>query len=736
MLQHPRMNILTLALIMVAQQQPALAPQPRDTIYSSPAVESIVNRAAELNSRVPAGLESYRARVETELSFVRAEPDGRETLLQLEQVASDVYWRRDGGVLQRMLGYRSQTLGASFSGLSFFDVPWLVPILYGERIDLVRTGGPAYTEGGALLRRRALHPFAPTREDVYRFSGGDTVDVITLPRRVIPIVRIRVEPRAQPRLPTLLFHGDIDLDLTRMHIVRMQGRLIPSGRARSALDVVAQGVLFVSFETAEYDEGYWLPRTQRFEAQAVTRLGEERVLFRAVSRFVDIHTNDPDAIRLAADPIDFPYGRIEGDDDLGALGGFGEWRLGLGDLNAEVDARDFDLYAPPAFARTGPPRLGFGARYFSHLLRLNPTEGVYTGGGLVFDFRDAAPGLSLRAHAGYAWREQAVRGGAELAQRLGDWEFIGRGERQLAHANDFTWATEPEPGVPPMFAADEYDFLDRRIAGLIARTRRGEGASFRLELARAGDREVGIDAQPFIPEQGFPQPPPVPGTGPGTEPGAEPVSGDRLNRPVLEGDYWLGRGEVRFNPSAGGISLHPALALRLAAEVATGQLEWQRVEAGAATRRMVGRWTIGLRADAGAVFAPGEPPPQTIFELGTATGLPGYEHKEFAGDRAALARGLLMYTLPLFNAPLRVGAMWLPAPAPSPSVGLQVGWTDAASAGTQELMRRHGWRTSDGARAAVDLRMRFFGGAVSIGAARPLETDGEWRFVWGLVGGF
>jgi hypothetical protein len=262
----------------------------------------VVTRAAELNARVPAGLESYKARVETELSYVRSEPDGRETVLQLEQVASDLYWRADGGVLQQLLGYRSQTLGATFSGLSFFDVPWVVPILYGERIDLVRTGGPEYTEGGAMLRRRALHPFAATREDVYRYTGGDTVDVIVLPQRRIPIIRIHVEPRAQPRLPTLLFEGDIDIDVTRMHIVRMQGRLVPSGRSRTALDLVAQGVLYVRFETAEYDEGYWLPRTQRFEAQAVSRLGEERVVFRAISRFVDIWTNDPDAIRLAADP--------------------------------------------------------------------------------------------------------------------------------------------------------------------------------------------------------------------------------------------------------------------------------------------------------------------------------------------------------------------------------------------------------------------------------------------------
>jgi hypothetical protein len=725
------MKMLGLALLLVAQQQPAPF-ELRAEAYETPAVAAIIDRAAELNARIPAGLDGYRARVETELSFVRAEADGRETLLQLEQVASDLYWRADGGMLQRLVGYRSQTLGATFSGLSFFDVPWVVPILYGERIDLVRTGGPAYAEGGALLRRRAVHPFAATREDVYRFSGGDTVDIIVLPQRRIPIVRVRVEPRAQPARPTLLFHGDIDLDVTRMHIVRMQGRLIPSGRARNPLDFIAQGVLFIRFETAEYDEGYWLPRTQRFEAQAVSRLGDERVLFRAISRFVDIDTNNPDALQLAADPTQFPYGRMEGDEDLGALGGFGEWRTVIGELNAEADAREFDAYGPPGLTPTGAPRLSFGVRRFSNLLRLNATEGVFTGGGLVFDFRNAAPGLSLRAHAGYSWGEQDVRGGAEIAQRHGGWEYIARGERLLAHTNDFTWAMDPEPAVPPMFAADEYDFLDRRIAGVVARTVRPGGLAFRFEAARAWDRNVGRNVMPLEPP---PVIPPLPGEEPEpVEPWPPTHSGDtRLNRPVFPGAYWLGRGEVRLNPSAGGISLHPGLALRLAGEVAAGELDWQRVEVGAAVRRMMGRWTLALRGDAGISFSD-QPPPQSLFELGTAADLPGYDYKAFSGDRAALGRATVMYTLPLLNAPIRAGSMWLPAPAPSPSVGFQVGWT-GASAEALQLMDRFGWRTSDGARTAIDLRLRFFGGSVSIGAARPLDRDGEWRFVWGLAGG-
>jgi hypothetical protein len=716
------MKTMTLVLALFVQQpQPAPAQTADPPVYSSPAVEALVERAAAANRAVPAGLQSYLARVETELSFVRAEPDGRETLLQIEQIASDVYWRNDGGFTQQLLGYRSETLGATFSALSFFDVPWLVPSLYGERLDLVRTGRPEYSAQGALLRRRAVHPFAGTREDVYRFSGGDTVDVVTLPGRRLPILRIFVEPHVRVTRPTLLFQGHIDLDATRMHIVRMEGRLIPAGRPRSPLSYIARGVLFVRFESAEYDEKYWLPRQQRFEAQAVSRLGEERILFRAISRFVDVQTNNPRALQIAADPNEFPYGRVIGGGDLGALSRFGDWQLTMGELNALADARDFDQYGPPGMVPGDEPRVTFGARYLSHIGRYNDVEGLFTGGGLIYDFGRTAPGLTLRLHGGYAWGEQTFRGGAEIARRAGGWEYLARAERQLAHTNDFLHSLEPEPGVPPLFAVDSYDFVDRRIASVVVRTPRSEGWSWRFETGRAGDRNVGrnvvsLDTLPLT------EPPPVPDD-----------DAPRLNRPAFEGDYWLARAEVRRNPSAGGLSLHPGLGLRLTYDGAVGELDWQRVEAGASLRRIFGRFTVALRGDAGTLLS-SEPPPQALFELGTTEDLPGFDHKAFTGDRAALGRVGLMYTLPVLNAPIRLGAMVLPAIAPAPSASFQVGWTDATDE-TRALLDRFGWSTSAGARAAIDLRLRFFGGSVSVGAARPLETGARWRFVWGLAGG-
>ncbi|NJD09266.1 MAG: hypothetical protein FIB01_02100 [Gemmatimonadetes bacterium] len=706
------MKASTCALILTAWAASPLAAQ--GSLYATPAQRAVVPRVAAANAAPPSDLTSYYARIETELAFLRAEADGRETVLQLEQIASDLYWRRDGGMTQELVGYRARTLGAGFSSLSFFAVPWLAPTLYGERLDLLRTSRPVRAESGQVRNRRAIHPFALNREGVYRFSGGDTIGVIRLQGRAIPVVRVHVAPAAQPARPTLLFEGDIDVDAARLHIMRMQGRLIPSGRKETFGSRLASaafsGVLFVGLESGEYDERYWLPREQRFEVQALSRLGEGRAVFRVISRFVNVVTNDVRAADLAAAPEQYPYGRII-EPELGRIADFRDWQLGIGQLGGTATAFDFDAYVPPALLtpRT-ETRLGIGVRYFSQLLRYNQVEGLYTGLGLTAQFGRSAPGLALRLHGGWAWEEQVARGGVELAQRAGPWEFAGRAERQLSHTSDFLTALEPAPGVAPLFAASEYDYVDRRLGGLVVRRHPADSVGLRLELARAADRNPGRRL-------------PLP-----ADTGARTGS-DRPNRAAFEGAFWLGRAELNLNPSAAALSLMPGLGLRVAWEGAVGDLAWQRLEAGLSGRLMPGRWTLAARLDAGLVWSDSTPP-QALFELGSAAGLPGFEHKAFTGDRAALGRLTAMYTLPILNAPVRLGAFYLPALAPSPSVGLQVGWTDARPE-TQTIMARYGWRVSAGVRATAEARLRFFGGSVSVGVARPLVRDADWGVVWG-----
>ena len=119
---------------------------------------------------------------------------------------------------------------------------------------------------------------------------------------------------------------------------------------------------------------------------------------------------------------------------------------------------------------------------------------------------------------------------------------------------------------------------------------------------------------------------------------------------------------------------------------------------------------------------------------------------------ALVARGMAMYGLGFLRSPIRLGARWLiPAPAPAFSVGLQSGWTEASDAAADASILRLGRvddplagppgsgtgapvsRVTDGFRSSIDLRLRFFGGAVSVGLARPIDHGAGWRVVWGLA---
>jgi hypothetical protein len=722
-----------LAVLTLAASAPALigqASQPADSVYSTPAVRQLVASVAAANRALPADLASYSARVESEMSFVRVEPDGRETVLQLEQIASDAFWRSDGGLSLEMIGYRAQTLGPTFSALSMFEVPWVVPTLYGERLDLVRTSSAAYSNNGTLLVRRTLHPFAAEREAVYRFSGGDTTVVINLRTRQVPIVRIHVEPVSMPSRPTLLFQGDVDVDVTRMQIVAMRGRLFDSDVGRSFLSLIARGALYVDFQSTEYDELYWLPHTQRFEVQVFSRLEEGRVLFRVISRFVRIEPNDPDGALRAAAVDSLPSGRLAGGEDVGVLSSFGDWQLAIGELGEEADARDFDAYAPSGFLPTGAPRVFFGAQTLSQLFRMNEVEGLYTGAGVTLDAGDALPGLRARWHAGWAWSEGVARGGMEIEQRWTSYAIVARGERTLTPTQDFLYPFQREPDAPSMFGAKDFHFVDRRYVGVVGhRVALGTGIGARAEISRVWDRPAGEPLDSVALGAGG-----LSTTGASSVRGTLSISASAqapLLSPVADGSYWRTRLELRRHPSAGGLSLEQGLMLRLSYEGAQGELEWQRVEAGAALRRSLGRWTFWLSGDAGALLSEGAPP-QALFELGATANVPGAEDRVFAGDRAALGRATMLFELPFLGAPVKLGSLWLPAPAPSPSIGVRVGWTDA-SARTLDHLNALGWETSNGARSTLDVRLRFFGSNVSVGAARPLEKGGRWRFVWSLV---
>jgi hypothetical protein len=726
----------------------ALADTASDTTYTSDALRQLVADAAMQNQRVPASLQSYRARVESELSLLIRRTDGSDVAVQIEQVESTVRWQGTGALTQHVVGYRARLAGPNLSALGIIHQAWIVPVLYGNRLELF-----AGRDTTRRARRRArhdtlivvLHPLADDRESVYRFSGGDTVVTIRAAGRAIPVAIVHVVARPGLRRPTAVFQGDLYVDAVRKHIVRMRGRFDIIGSRRTLGDrirsAVIQAVAFVDLTNSEVAGAYWLPATQRIEGQFGSPLsGDARSAFRVVSHFDDYEMNDTTPV-LAADSMRLlPHRLTFAPSD--SLSGFHEWNTPLGSATESVRTDDFQDLLPDRWRDTGPPRLDFRTEHFADALHFDRVEGLYTGFGANLKFRDAAPGLVARANAGYAWTEQTLRGGAELSWIRGPWTLGARAARTLDNTNDFATAFTPGPGLEALIVQDDYDYVDRRRATVSLLRAWGPRSSLTPLLTRW---EFGVgrdDGERTRLTRGIFAP--------------SVFLSDSLLRPnrgVAAGDYVRGAFTVAYNPGVDAGYVRAGLGARLRYEGGGGQLAWQRLEGRLAGNEIYGPFLLGARLD-GGIVAGTRIPPQQIFEIGYREGLLAYNYKQFGGDRAAVLQEEALYALPLWRRPLRIGALILPSPSPAVALGAQHGWADASTrAGRLALiglgprvdpatnlpirdpatgLPLPASRPTDGVRTSIDLTLRFFGNSVAFGVAQALDAGAKPGFVFRL----
>jgi hypothetical protein len=293
-----------------------------------------------------------------------------------------------------------------------------------------------------------------------------------------------------------------------------------------------------------------------------------------------------------------------------------------------------------------------------------------------------------------------------------------RGGRSLDNTNDFRTPLDSGSTIGALASLDPYDYVDRSSATLSAQYRRGTRALLsRVEFGVADDR---YRASNYV---------------------RGPFGGDpyRPNRGVDEGSYVRSAALLEFHPDVSAEFVKPGIGARVGYERGDGTLTFQRVEARVTGRQLFGPFTAVARADAGAVTG-ARIPSQQLFEMGEQQGLPGYDDKEFAGSRAAMLRGTLLYQSPFLQRPMRVGRrLVLPPIAPGLSVGLQSGWlelpNDAARASALRLGVREDStgalvpvsRASDGIRATASAGLRFFSGSMFVGAARPIDQAAKWK---------
>jgi hypothetical protein len=721
-----------LTLIIAAQL--AVATLPDTATYSSPALRALVGEAVLVNNRVPPGLGTYHATLESEISLGARDGGGHEDEESIEQVESALRWDRNGEFEQHVTGYRAQMLGLQFATIGFFRNAWAVPSLYGNRLSLLygvdttqrggirsqmrlrRTGGDA-TSRTTLV---AVHPLSVERDKLYRFSGGDTVEHLKVGDRDIRIVRILVEPKRVLPFRTVVFSGEVDLDADRKHVVRMRGSFAstPDGPGGVLSGFVSSArpafIVFVELVNSEIDQQFWLPSYQRFEAQAMLpMIGDAKAVVRIISRFSNYVITPPDSAAVAAGrPLDTLIARphpltIASRDSLASFRG---WHEEIGAATEHTNSDDFMDVAPARWRPDGRPEVLLQTERLSDLVRFNRIEGFFTGLGVAAHMRDAAPGLTLRAVGGYAWNEHTARARTSAQLDRGPWSYGLHAGRSLDITNDFRDPLDSGSTLGAVFGGDDYDYVDRYSAGAsVARALGGRSLIARLETGWADDRAIGntLNQSPFR-------------------------AAYRPNRGVDPGNYMRTAFTLAWHSDANAEYLRPGFGATLAYLRGDGQLNFQRVDLVLTTRRNAGRWTLASRLDAGVVL--GSPPPQQLFELGSTEGLPGYGYKQFAGNQAVVLRTLAMYRLNILTAPLHLTQLyWIPPISPALAVSAQSGWTGASSAAADAAILRLGGNpqpvstVTGNARATIAAGIRFFGGAIGASMARAVDRPDRWR---------
>jgi hypothetical protein len=281
--------------------------------------------------------------------------------------------------------------------------------------------------------------------------------------------------------------------------------------------------------------------------------------------------------------------------------------------------------------------------------------------------------------------------------------------RSLDLTNDFRNPYDSGSTTGALFGRDDYDYVDRRSLSVhfirfLGADPRG---SIRFEVGGVQDRDVraALERSPVRLGQPF-----------------------RDNRVATSGDYLRSAAILEWRPDVTLEFLRTGLGARVLYERGDGQLAYQRAEGRFTARTNRGPLAFGARLDVG-VTSP-DAPPQQLFELGQNQNLPGYGYKEFAGDQAAVLRGQVLWRLGVLGAPIRLTQrLWLPPIAPGIAVGAQAGYTRASTANALATVTTLGSVPTGHVRSSGSLTLRFFGQALGVGVARPLDYPGGWRWV-------
>jgi hypothetical protein len=233
------------ASVLSAQPEGARRSAWGDTAAVALARRAIARRMGELADTT---LHDWRATARGHLAFLGQIGDGwieTPRLVQTEELALDLAWRRPNQSVQRLVGRRDSLLLPGNVG--YYRSRYAVVL--NDLPDLIRLG-----DGRDV--RDVPHPLAPEGLALYDVALGDTLR-IRLAGGAIDVQELLIRPRdaSAPRVV-----GTVYLDASNAAVVRLSFTF-----TRSALLDPRIETLAVTLENGLVSGRYWLPRRQEVE---------------------------------------------------------------------------------------------------------------------------------------------------------------------------------------------------------------------------------------------------------------------------------------------------------------------------------------------------------------------------------------------------------------------------------------------------------------------------------------
>lgn len=699
--------------------------------YSSPALRTLVARAASTNASPATGLLAYTGRYESEVAMVKLLPGRIEGASTIEQTAGRFTWVAGQGYGQHQEGYRVVTTGVPLPAAAALSKGWIVPTLTGPRWEVFGASSGAKTLVGidSAGRFSVTSPLGPDRDDTYRFEGGDTLtmDMPTGPPQ--RVVRVVVWPREGLTEATKVFRGDLYLDPASGVVRRLRGQFLtvggppPAGKAK-LLNSLALNAAVADIVTTEVQGAGWIPTWQLIDLEVLIPLTTESwSMVRVITSLRDLEvTRQAPGEPTPALPQFLP-GRTSAPKD--SLGDFRQWTSRADRAVTDFSPSYLFDVGPLPFRPAGPPEFLWRGPTTLEALRFNRVEGLYLGLSGTAYLRDALPGLKIRGTAGYAFWPGLFRGGITATLVRGQWATNLQAMRDLDLTTKFPDPLDYNRGVRALFQSDNYDYADRLTVGAgetwFFSPRSPSFLTARVDWVK--DRRTVADLSSGPLGQAY-----------------------TLNPTVEAYEYPRFQLGVNWNPEISSHFIRPGLGLHATYEAGGGDLPYQRIQAGLVVRANFKSVTFTFVGDVGTTISD-DPPTQQMFLIGGSGTLPGYDYDQFGGNVAALTRWMLQAPLPFLQSPLKVGAATIPPIAPNLSYRVYNGYAETTDAAADASLAAVGTVVvngvsqpfsvpSDGIVSTQEIRLSLFGTLLGFGIARPFESGADWTFTFSFAQSF